>query len=140
MDDLVDATRGYTDILGQPVLRNTERLEKICGEDFAWMNGLKLAMGHAWITSVIVYDLHVVRVAVLPAKADPPLIIDANTVLPGAVAFEFLEPVPRRDSQVRELLGGVDKDQLSQYQPVKFGRKATGRLTPLDRAGDARMA
>ena len=48
MNDFVDTPRGHADILGEPVLRNTERLEKIESEDLAWMNWGKLAMSHLY--------------------------------------------------------------------------------------------
>ena len=35
-------------------------------------------------------DLDLERVAVLPAKADSPLIVDADAVLPGPIAAELL--------------------------------------------------
>ena len=44
--DLVDATRGDADVLGQAVLREAERLEKVVREDFARMNRSKFTRGH----------------------------------------------------------------------------------------------
>jgi hypothetical protein len=38
------------------------------------------------IPSVIIYDFHVVGVAVSPGKADAPLPVDADAVLSGPVA------------------------------------------------------
>ena len=35
MDDLVDPARRHTDVLGEPVLRNAQRLEDVEGEDFS---------------------------------------------------------------------------------------------------------
>lgn len=46
MDNFVDTPRGHTDVLGEPVLRNPERLQKVQSEHFAGMNGCKLATGH----------------------------------------------------------------------------------------------
>jgi len=61
---------------------------------------------------VIVDDLDVVGVPVLPAEADPPLIVDANAVLTGAVTLELLQSVARRDAEIVELLGRVYGDKL----------------------------
>jgi hypothetical protein len=43
---------------------------------------------------VIVAELNVIRVAVVEPKADAPLIIDRDRMLPRTVAFEGVEPVP----------------------------------------------
>ena len=43
---------------------------------------------------------HVIRVAVLPAKADPPLIIDGYGVLPGPVALQSMKPIAGWDFQI----------------------------------------
>ena len=47
MHDLIDPSSGHTDILGEPVLRQAQGLEKVGGEDFAGMNGCELAMRHS---------------------------------------------------------------------------------------------
>jgi len=51
---------------------------------------------------MIVYDFNVMRVAVAPAKADAPLVVDPDAVLPLAVAGKRLEPVARWSTQVVE--------------------------------------
>jgi len=51
---------------------------------------------------VIVDNLDVKYIAVFPAKADPPLIIDADTVLPLALTLESFEPVPWRSPAIFE--------------------------------------
>ena len=48
-----------------------------------------------------------------PAKADSPLIIDADTVLSSPLASEFLQPVARRYAQVVQIVGAVEHLQLS---------------------------
>jgi hypothetical protein len=35
-----------------------------------------------------------------PGRTESPLLVDADTVLPGPVAFERFESVPRRDPQI----------------------------------------
>lgn len=47
-------------------------------------------------SSVVVNEFDLVRVAVQPSKADAPLIVDANTMLSGAITFELLEAIARR--------------------------------------------
>lgn len=45
-----------------------------------------------------------------PSKDDPPLVVDANRVIPAAIASERFEPVPRRHREIAEARGGVGKD------------------------------
>jgi len=49
---------------------------------------------------VIIRDLNVMRIAVLPGKADAPLVIDSNTIRPRAAALQQLKLVSRRDAQI----------------------------------------
>jgi len=51
---------------------------------------------------MVIYDFHICgpRRAVRPFEANPPLPIDADAELPGAVALEGLEAVTRHASQV----------------------------------------
>lgn len=64
---------------------------------------------------MIVDDLDVQRVVVLPAEADPPLVVNADTVLRGVSAFELLEPIAGRHSEIAEGFGGIDGDALAQW-------------------------
>jgi hypothetical protein len=42
---------------------------------------------------VIIRYLNIVRIAIAPDKADAPLIIDSDAVLPHAITFEFLQSI-----------------------------------------------
>jgi len=44
---------------------------------------------------MIVSNLYVVGVALFPAEADPPLVVDADAVLTDSIAVKFLRSVPR---------------------------------------------
>jgi len=78
---------------------------------------------------VIVNDLDFKRIAVPPPKTDPPLIVGANTVLAGAAAFQLLEAIARRDTEIFELLGGVDHSELPEHEPVELGGEAANAFT-----------
>ena len=65
----------------------------------------------------------VVGVAPGPTKADAPLIICANAVLPGAIAAEFLQAVAGRYAQIFEPRGRVDLHELPQHDAAQFGGK-----------------
>lgn len=123
--DLIDPSRRHTDIPRQPVLRQAQRLEEIRGENFARMNGLQLASGHVTLsldTLVIADDLNLVGVAVLPAKADAPLLVHANTVLATPLTPELLQSIARRHAQIAELLGRIHRHQLAQLRALKIRR------------------
>jgi len=47
---------------------------------------------------MVVDDLDVKCTCAFPAKADPPLIVDTDAVLPLALALQRFEPVTRRNS------------------------------------------
>jgi hypothetical protein len=73
---------------------------------------------------VIVDDFDVVRIAVLPAEADPPLIVDPNAVLARAVADQGF----RRDAQIVNRAGGVDQVELALGEPLDVVRQLPGKL------------
>jgi len=132
MHDLVDSSRRHTDIPGQPVLGQAERLEKIRREDFAGMYGVQLASSHAIPSSnvlMIVNDLNFVRIAILPPEADAPLVVHTNTVLAGAIAPELLQSIPRRHAEIVELLGRIHRHKFSQHRALKIRRIASDPLS-----------
>ena len=88
---------------------------------------------------MVVHDLDVLGVAVRPAKADPPLIVDPDTVLSGAIAFELLESVAWWDTKVFKCLGSVHSHQLPQHHPSEVGRIPADRL-PVEQAGSVPVA
>jgi hypothetical protein len=51
---------------------------------------------------MVINDLHVVDISLSPGEANPPLVIDPDTMLFLAVAFQSLKPVAWRDLQVLE--------------------------------------
>jgi hypothetical protein len=61
---------------------------------------------------MIVYDLNILR-AFVPAKAYPELIVHADAVLPGTVAFQSFQPVAWRTSQIIQPLGSRNHFQLT---------------------------
>jgi hypothetical protein len=51
---------------------------------------------------VVVDDLNVFRTGGCPSKADPPLLVDADAVVAGAITRELLEPIAWRDSEISD--------------------------------------
>lgn len=67
---------------------------------------------------MVVYDFDVVGIAGLPFEANPPLIVDADTVLAFANTPELFQSIPRRHPQVRDLVGGVEHQELTERTPL----------------------
>jgi hypothetical protein len=57
---------------------------------------------------VIIHNRYVFRSRRSPTKTDSPLLVDPNTVLARTVTSQLLEPITWRDSQVIQLIGGVE--------------------------------
>jgi hypothetical protein len=87
------------------------------------------AYEQAYATSVVIDNLNLVGISCSPAKTDPPLIIDANTVLAGAIASELLKAIARRNSEVLQRLGRIYCHQLAQHRALQFGGIATDGST-----------
>jgi hypothetical protein len=51
-------------------------------------------------------------VAILPFEADPPLVINPDTVLPKAIAHQGFEMIARYGGQIRQRSGGVQVIEL----------------------------
>src|SRR5260370_42263876 len=77
-----------------------------------WIGSSSL-VGLAIGTSVIVHYFNVMRLAIPPDEADPPLIVDPNTVLSSAISLERFEMVPRWNTKIIELPGGMKVEQFA---------------------------
>jgi hypothetical protein len=66
---------------------------------------------------MIIHDLDIVRITLSPGKADPPLVIDTNTVLSPPITFQCLQPISRRDPQITERCGTVENQKLPSRSP-----------------------
>ena len=62
---------------------------------------------------MVVHDLDILHARSGPAEAHTELIIHADTVLPGAVAFECLQSVARRHTEVFEPACDLQLPQLA---------------------------
>lgn len=61
---------------------------------------------------MIIHDFHIMRVAVSPTKTESPAIVDTDAVLTGSIAFQSLQSISWRCSQVTQFGRGI---QLSQF-------------------------
>jgi hypothetical protein len=78
---------------------------------------------------VVVNEFDIMSITVPPAETDPPLIVDANTVLPGAVATELLEPVAGRSPKVVKRFRSIMNNQLPKHYASEDRRIAPNRLS-----------
>ncbi len=62
---------------------------------------------------MIIRDLHVIGISMGPSKADSPLIVDSDAVLPLALPREFLQTISRRTPEIFDCFSGVQDNQLS---------------------------
>jgi hypothetical protein len=62
---------------------------------------------------MVIHNLNIFRSFINPAKTEPKLVVDADTVLTRAISSENLQPIPRWVSQVIKDLGRVNHFQLS---------------------------
>lgn len=86
---------------------------------------------------MVIYDLHIGGTGLGPAKADAPLVIDANAPLTRAVSTQGLQPVPRRHPKILDGSRSVEIGELARgdfLESAPLGRtvglpeKARGRL------------
>jgi hypothetical protein len=74
---------------------------------------------------MIVYDLHVIGISIVPAKANAPLIVNPDAVLPQSVSTQWFQPIPRGHSQRVEIWSRIDHPQLAHGRPFDI----TGQLS-----------
>ena len=56
---------------------------------------------------MVTHYFHFVGIAILPFKADPELVVDADAVLIAPSAYQLLQVVSRRNSSAIQILYGV---------------------------------
>ena len=62
---------------------------------------------------MIIHNLNLKRIAPSPAKTDPPLIVDADAVLPLPFSLEGLQAVSGRGSKVAQLQSAIQQAELA---------------------------
>ncbi len=84
---------------------------------------------------MIVDDLNLVRITILPSKADAPLVIDSDAVLAGAITFQLLQAISRRHPKILEGFGGIDQDEFAQHRPLEIPRIPANSFAPKQARG-----
>src|SRR5437868_12824238 len=104
----------------------------VCDSAIGFKNSsIRISPGWGFGSSVIIDDLDLVRMAFLPDKANPPLIVDPDRVLPASITSESLKPIGGRHTQIIEPSGIVEKTQLAKRASLNVRRQpATGVARP----------
>jgi hypothetical protein len=84
---------------------------------------------------MIVHDRDIVDMTFLPPKANPPLLVDANTVLATPLTLERFQSIAWGHPQVFERLGVVQHAELSPSDLLDRPGQLLGALTPPDPLG-----
>jgi hypothetical protein len=84
---------------------------------------------------VVVGDLDVCRACGGPGEADAPLVVDADAVLSSAATVQLLETVARWDSQIVDVLSGVEDQEFAISNSLKVGAKFTDVFAIPDELG-----
>ena len=82
---------------------------------------------------MIVGHLDVPRGVISPHKAEPPLIVDADTVLTLTVAAQSLKVIAGRYAKIVELFGGINRQKLRACAPLNLRRKSPHSVACKDR-------
>lgn len=77
---------------------------------------------------MIIRNLDALGIAVRPDKAQPPLVIDAYTVLAFTIAFQGFEMVSGRAAQIGQCPGIVEHTQLTPDDLLNIPRQAPRHL------------
>jgi len=75
---------------------------------------------------VIVHNFYVPRSGIRPEEADSELVVDADRVLPDAIAAQRFQPIARRRREIAKLSRIVEHSQLADRAPQEVRRKSLG--------------
>jgi hypothetical protein len=70
---------------------------------------------------MVIYDLDIERVLSLPAKADPPLLVNADAMLPGAISLQSFQVIARGRAQVVQATGFIQQQELASSHALNPG-------------------
>lgn len=74
---------------------------------------------------MIIDNFHIVRVAVVPAKANAPLIVYPDAVLTFAIALQRLEPISWRHRHLPKVGRGMQDQQFAAGVALDVRRKSS---------------
>ena len=74
---------------------------------------------------MVVYDFNFVGVFACPAKAETPLIINADAVLAASTAFNCLQAVAGREPHDIESVAGIELEEFTSGGALNVGWQVT---------------
>jgi hypothetical protein len=107
MDNLINPPGIDIDLLGQSILADPLWLKIFVQENSAWMDWRQFSGVHNISSATKIRDLNVETMTIQLPEANPPLIVYANAELTFVAAFQFFQPIPRRDAKILEGLCSV---------------------------------
>ena len=72
---------------------------------------------------MVVHYFYLVSVCTYPAEANPPLVIDTDTVLSFTVGLQGLQMVALRSAQIAQMPSLVQKQQFTPCDPLDLCRQ-----------------
>jgi hypothetical protein len=72
---------------------------------------------------MIIGYFDIVRIPLLPSKADSPLIVDPDAVLSQTIFSQLFKSVGRRDLEIIERYGRIDHQQFPKRGPLDVRRQ-----------------
>jgi len=95
MNDLVDTTSGDSDVLGEAILAQPHRPQKLLEKDLSGVYRREF-LAHCVLSwrLVIIHDLNVMGITCRPTETDAPLVIDSDAELSLAITVQALQPIP----------------------------------------------
>jgi hypothetical protein len=71
---------------------------------------------------MVINDLNIEGAAIFPAKADPPALVDPDTVLTQPVPFQSFQVIAGRDTQVLKKARPMQVEKFSPCGPLKSSK------------------
>jgi hypothetical protein len=131
-DDLVDAPRGNPNVRGKLGLAQAHWLQEILEENLTGMDWFKFLMPHNSLTSMVINDLHIIRISAFPTKAYSVPIVNPDTVLAFTVTLQSFKPIGRGNLQILQRNRPIQHPELSQRDSMDVRGKSL-RANPVEK-------
>jgi hypothetical protein len=122
-DDFSDAPLLYADRLGKPVRGNLHGFQKIFQQNFAGIHRGQVSF-HGFSPLMVINNFDIIRMAVLPVEAYPPLIVDPDAPLAFSLTPQLFQPVSRRYAKKFQSCRAMDLGQFAQGYPMYVLRQS----------------
>ena len=128
VNDLIDTTWRNMDVLGQSVLADFFRLQKLFHEDFSRVKREHFLFTHGHLLMVI-DDFNVISVFFLPDKTNTPLIIYSDAVLTFPLPLQTFKIIRGWVSKVTHIFSPVQHAEFSKSYALDGLRQFARKLT-----------